>query len=392
MLTHLTRRLQAARVLAARPEEVLLVSTPTEQERYTRILSGSARVYPLGIAPVTVVRTDAEGLTDLVSAWSGARKSATLAKDLNLDDLLSIEISNPVQGSVRVNRIETHEEEPWNLRLIGQPEAREHTGGAGISVAVLDTGIDYDHPDISPRFTSDKGTVTIGRGDPLDRNGHGTHVAGTIAGKHVGVADEVTLYAVKVLNDYGGGTDGSVMRGIDWAARKGVDIVNMSLGGPGKTRAFQMVIDAAHEQGMTLVAAAGNDGREVASYPAAYEHVISVAALDRNKQRAHFSNRHRTLDLSAPGVSIYSLAPRGGYATLSGTSMASPHIAGCVALLRSVSERDPEPSLKRTAEDRGNWIEYGAGLARIDRAITSERSGTSRTLSTMNHLLKRYLL
>jgi subtilisin family serine protease len=399
MFKRIVRSIQAARLLAAQPKEVLLVSTPNEHERYARILSGSAEVYPLSIAPVSVVRTDQKGLIELVQAWSGARRNSTLTKDLNLDDLLLIEESKPLRGSAQSSSFRWgrgHDdgagEVLWNLAMIGQPAARKRTDGKGVSVAVLDTGIDYTHPEIAGRFTSEVGYDTITGGDPIDRHGHGTHVAGTIAGRSVGIADGCTLYAVKVLNDYGAGTDGSVMRGIDWAARIGAKVINMSLGGSGRTEAFQMVVNAAHEKGVTLVAAAGNDGRETPSYPASYEHVVSVAAVDKNKERAYFSNMHKTLDLSAPGVDIYSLAPNGGYATYSGTSMATPHVAGAIALYRAVSKRDGEEALKRTAEERGEWLEYGAGIARIDRAIASERSTTSRVLATANHIIRRYLI
>ena len=389
MLRRIARTIRAAKLLAEKPEEILLTSTAEQQERYARILSANADVYPLSIAPVTVVKTDEKGLIDLVSAWSGTRKSATLAKDLNLDDLISIEPSHPVHGT---GRRTTNTNPPWNLSLIGQPQAREHTGGKGVSIAVLDTGIDYNHPEIEARFTSEKGIDIISGETPMDRNGHGTHVAGTVAGRNVGVANEATLYAVKVLSDYGSGTSGGVMRGIDWATNKEVDVINMSLGGGGYSSAFQLIINAAHDKGVVIAAAAGNSGREEAHYPAAYEHVISVAAVDQHKNRASFSTKHKTLDVSAPGVDIYSLKPGGGYATYSGTSMACPHVAGSVALIRAVTTNDAEAALKRTAEERGDWIEYGAGLIRIDRAIGSERSTTARTLSQANNILRRYIL
>lgn len=374
-IRNVRRFVQAAYLLSRNPDEVLVTSTPSEQDRYARILSGSADVHPLSIAPVTVVKSDPGTLSELVKAWSGQTKSATLAKDLNLDDLLSIEISYPKTGSAHSDGA------PWNLELVGQPSGAQRSDGDGASVAVLDTGVDYTHPEITPRFGIEKGYNAIGSGEPLDRHGHGTHVAGTVAAETVGMAPGAQLYAVKVLDDYGRGSDGSVVRGIDWSASRKVDVVNMSLGGPGRSEAFQMVINAAHEQGVTLVAAAGNDGREMPSYPAAYDHVISVAAVDRRKRRAYFSNTHRTLDLSGPGVDVRSLTPGGGYRDLSGTSMASPHVAGACAMLKAYGAKDPEAALKRTAEELGERIEYGAGLIRIDRALGAESGMLGRTIS-----------
>lgn len=382
-LKNAQRLIQASRLLMHKPDEVLITSKPSEQDRYARILSGSAEVYPLSIAPVTVVRTDEQTLSDLVNAWSGRTRTATLARDLNLDDLLSIEISYEKRG--------VGLEAPWNLALVGQPAGVKRSDGKGKSVAVLDTGVDYLHAELTPRFGSDIGVDIISGNDPIDRHGHGTHVAGTIAGKSVGMAPGAKLYAVKVLSDYGGGTDGGIMRGIDWSAQRKADVINMSLGGPGGSRAFQMVIDAAHEKGVTIVAAAGNDGKEIPSYPAAYNHVISVAAVDKNKKRADFSNMHATLDLSGPGVAVRSLAPGGGYRELSGTSMASPHVAGACAMLKARGVRDPEAVLKRTAEKLGEHREYGAGLIRVDRALASESGALAKTLSYAKQL-GRYLI
>lgn len=223
--------------------------------------------------------------------------------------------------------------------------------GAGIGVAVIDTGIDLSHPDLTG-VVSGKNCVRKNR-PANDDNGHGTHVAGTIAARDntqgvVGVAPGATLYAVKVLDVNGSGTWSQIICGIDWVTANAgkIQVANMSLGGGGSATpsnadctngnndALHMAICKSVRQNVTYVVAAGNSGADAATFvPAAYAEVIAVSALnDATNAMADFSNFGGTVDIAGPGVNIYSTYKGGGYATLSGTSMASPHVAGAAAL------------------------------------------------------------
>lgn len=274
--------------------------------------------------------------------------------------------------------------------------------GAGIDVAVIDTGIDKEHPDLAGAvvggisFLNNGVTSTKYRDD----NGHGTHVAGTIGARDngtgvVGVAPQVRLYAVKVLDRTGSGYYSDIIAGIDWAISKKVDIINMSLGGPADLDSLKAVCDKAYNSGIVVVAAAGNDGgvlgEDTVGYPAHYESVIAVAATDNTDLRAYFSSTGPAVEISAPGVGIKSTIPGGGYATWSGTSMASPHVAGTVALLKAAHPADAASALRtrlaEMADDLGTAerdVLYGYGLVDAHMAgATSEPSqfSTSTTVS-----------
>lgn len=241
------------------------------------------------------------------------------------------------------------------------------TTGAGVTVAVIDTGIDLTHPDLAGAIIANKSCV-LGKKNGNDDNGHGTHVAGTIAARNntlgvVGVAPGTNLVAVKVLNAQGSGTWSSIICGIDWvtanAAALNIKVVNMSLGGGGTSDnacgllnndALHKAICRSRDQGVAYVVAAGNESANAsASVPAAYDDaVITVSALaDSDGARggtganttygpddtfATFSNYGSVVDIAAPGVAILSTWKSGAYHTISGTSMASPHVAGAVAL------------------------------------------------------------
>jgi subtilisin len=270
-------------------------------------------------------------------------------------------------------------DEVWGIRFVNAHKAWERTRGSGARVAVIDTGADYDHSEIEQRFTNLRGANFVSGGEPYDDNGHGTHVCGTIAGNRVGVAPEATLYAIKVLNSEGYGTETAVLQGIEWAIDNRVNVINLSLGSSVPSTAERDLVALAARNEINLACAAGNDGGFVDNYPASYDGATSVAAINNGKRRAPFSNCSDHLALAAPGVAVYSCVPGDRYDTLSGTSMAAPHVAGAFALLASVGSDEREAILRKTAHSIGPSNEYGAGLIDCAEALarTTVRSTTT---------------
>ncbi|MHB0996598.1 MAG: S8 family peptidase [Elusimicrobiales bacterium] len=234
---------------------------------------------------------------------------------------------------------------PWGVTRVNAAAAWDYTAGQGVKVAVIDTGVDYTHPDLAPNYKGGYNAVT-GSDDPKDDQGHGTHVAGTIAAVKdgagvAGVAPAADLYAVKVLDKNGSGQYSWIIAGIEWAIEKKMDVINMSLGGGAGNEPLRQVMEKAGEAGVTVVCAAGNDSGPV-NYPAKYPQAIAVSASDSADKIASFSSRGPEIALIAPGVKIYSTKMGGGYVNLSGTSMASPHAAGLAALAVGAGAKGPE--------------------------------------------------
>lgn len=242
------------------------------------------------------------------------------------------------------------QQQNWGIEFCKIEEAWRQTTGTGIRVAVLDTGIS-EHPDLnwSPDLTFNCSM------DPTyidEKSGHGTHVAGIIGAKNnafgvVGVAPDCILIPIKVLNNNGGGSYESIVSGIEKAIESKADIISMSLGSssapPDKVH---QVIKKAADAGIIILAAAGNDGG-VTNFPARYEEVIAVAAIDENGDYATFTSGDDTVDSVAPGVGIYSTFLNQGYAKMSGTSQACPFVAGLCALALSFTRANPDlPQIK----------------------------------------------
>ncbi len=303
---------------------------------------------------------------------------------------------------------------PWGIARVFEDSETEPAAtwdtcgkGAGVKVGVIDSGIDLDHPDLSP-IAGGTHFYTLGRKLKQDStydddNGHGTHVSGTIAARDndigvVGVAPAVDLYAIKVLGANGSGSVLAVAAGVEWAITQGLDVINMSLGSSSDSETLRKACDAAYNAGIVIVASAGNSGAGVdtVGYPAKYSSVIAVAASDSTNTRASFSSTGPAVELTAPGVDILSTVVDGLYeAGWSGTSMASPHVAGAAALVLARNPALPPASVRlalvNTSLDLGTagldeW--YGFGLIRANLAVEaaaamtppSDPPGTTGTL------------
>lgn len=225
--------------------------------------------------------------------------------------------------------------------------------GFGVRVAICDTGIDVSHPDLIGNVAPDgHKDFTNSESGYVDKQSHGTHVAGIVGSVQgnglglIGIAPEAKLIACKVLNDDGNGRSAWIAAGIRHAADVGADIINLSLGGPVRDTATLLAIRYAISKGCWVVCAAGNDGRDgrdTTSYPGHYEESVAVAAVDSALKRAEFSTINIQNDTAAPGVSILSTLPDNQYGAYSGTSMATPCVVGCLALIRGELKRQGKP-------------------------------------------------
>ncbi len=282
----------------------------------------------------------------------------------------------------------------WHLHTINAEEAWVETKGRGVTVAIIDTGVSKV-PDLEQTefvkgydFVNDKENAD-------DDNGHGTHVAGTVAQSTnnnygvAGVAYEAKIMPLKVLASSGGGTITDIAESIRFAADHQADVINMSLGGGGESQIMKDAIEYAHSKGVVIVAAAGNENNDSASYPARYARVISVAATDAQNEKAEFSNYGAGVDIAAPGgghgskIWQETIDPETNTPVISGfqgTSMAAPHVAGVAALIKAVGVKEPDEvlavlqqSVRKIDTDPQNY--YGAGHLDAAAAVKLAQKG-----------------
>ncbi|WP_456270917.1 S8 family peptidase [Bacillus sp. AK031] len=242
-------------------------------------------------------------------------------------------------------------------------------GSSGQEIAILDTGVDYNHPDLDGKTLRGYDFVDNDY-YPMDLNGHGTHVAGTAAAETsngagiAGMAPNTKILAVRVLDASGNGSLTDIADGIRYAADAGAEVINLSLGCDCSTTTLQNAVNYAWNKGSVVVAAAGNDGVSTTFEPASYSNVIAVGAVDSRDRRASFSNYGSWVDVTAPGVDIAATVPNNGYAYMSGTSMASPHVAGLAGLLASQGRNNVQirAAIEQTADPisgTGSYFKHG---------------------------------
>ena len=286
--------------------------------------------------------------------------------------------------------------EQWHLHNINVEGAWDKTKGQGVTVAVIDTGVTKVRDLFETEFVKGYDFVND-RENASDDNGHGTHVAGTIAQATnnsfgvAGVAYEARLMPLKVLSSYGGGTVADIAEAIKFAADNGADVINMSLGGGGESQLMKDAINYAHTKGVVIIAAAGNENQNSASYPARYPNVFAVSALGPDGKKAPYSNYGAGVDISAPGGSdagkilqqTIDMESKGEevFLGLQGTSMAAPHVAGVAALVKATGVEQPDEIVKvltesaRVIQDDGlNY--YGAGQLNAEAAVLLGTQGT----------------
>ena len=303
------------------PEEEGLMKT-SSQVTISKAAGESAERYYV-VFKSTPVQSDVSMMTskgaairhkfDLIPAYSVSIPNESV--------LNSIKSDSNVDFTEKVSRVTALEEIiPWGIEAINAPLVWDLVTGEGVKVCVVDTGIDYNHPELDDLYAGGYDFVNLDS-DPWDDNGHGTHCAGTVAAESngigvIGAAYNATLYACKVLDEEGSGWSDDVLAGVQWAVNNGLDIASMSLGGPSGNPTEEAAYQAAYDAGLLIVCASGNDGIGSIDYPARYPSTIAVGSVNMDLNRSDFSQYGPELELVAPGEIVYSTVPLGtGYET-----------------------------------------------------------------------------
>lgn len=233
-----------------------------------------------------------------------------------------------------------HEIIDYGVQMVGAPLEWGETMGENIKVGVIDTGVDYNHIELKNRIKD--GINTIDGSDFCDNNGHGTHICGIISAEKngvgvIGVAPKADLYVAKAFDKDGTSNFAAIEKAINWMIDRKVNVVNMSFSSTAGGKIYTQLIHRLYQNGISIICAAGNQGEQgynTIGYPARFAETVAVSAVDINKNIASFSSKGNSAEICAAGIDIYSTYLDGGYAVLSGTSMAAPIITGAVAILQ----------------------------------------------------------
>lgn len=264
----------------------------------------------------------------------------------------------------------------WEISKFNIPNAWKSSEGEGVVCAVLDTGCDIEHDDLKDNLVQGKNFVEKNM-EPIDRNGHGTHVSSTIAASNnnkgmVGVAPKTKIMPVKVLSDRGSGSVQSIVEGLYWAADRNIHFITMSLGSSASNPDIEKAIDYASDRGKIIFCAAGNSGPETdIMFPAKYRNTIAIGAIDENLKRTPFSCSGDSLDFLAPGHNIMGCAPKNQYAKMSGTSMSNPFAVGIASLLLSYNLKVNKFVLK-------DYNDYIKTFRQYSQPLNDSRYGTDK--------------
>ncbi|WP_436527529.1 S8 family peptidase [Actinoplanes sp. HUAS TT8] len=405
------RRYAVGAVATAALAAVAAVALPTGTADWTPVTYGltesadqllPATVTPEEPARVVSTTIDKSGKPVVTVKTATDRKSATelVEKAQKAANAVGVEIDAKAVALDAPNGTDLYRGQQWDLATMRAADAWKKSTGSGVTVAVIDTGVDASNVDLAGKVLTGWDATTDKAGGNTDPNGHGTHVAGTIGavtGNTIGissVAPDTKILPVRVLGQDGSGYMSDAAEGIVWAADNGAKVINMSLGSSSQVTAVSNAVAYARSKGVTVIAAAGNErgsGSPV-SYPAADPGVIAVAATDSSDHVASYSNAGSYVDVAAPGSSILSTYPAAlgrSYATMSGTSMASPHVAGLAALLKaaqpSLTPDQIEQAIEKSAVDLGTAgrdNDYGYGRVDAVAALAAVTSSAPTTAPT----------
>ncbi|MBM4014150.1 MAG: peptidase S8 [Planctomycetes bacterium] len=357
------------------PDEVLVKFRDRAAAAGAHARLGATVSEELAQIGVTVVKLPAGVTPEQAVAFYGRLPEVEFAEPNHL--AYAVHIPNDTSWSSQYGPTKIRCEQAWDIQK----------GDANVVIAIVDTGVDKNHNDLQAKLVAGYDFVS-NDSDPDDGNGHGTHCAGIAAAVTdnalgvAGVAINCRIMPIRVLNNFGSGSNSDIANGINWAADNGAKVVSLSLGGTAKSSTLEQAVNYAWNKGVVVVAAAGNNGNTTKFYPAAYGNCIAVAATDRNDKRASFSTHGSWVDVAAPGVGIYSTYDGNGYRSLDGTSMACPHVAGLAGLIWShvgpyETNRAVRERIQYTGDDVGTFVT--SGRVNAENALKNEGGGFTKT-------------